>query len=220
MEEQLLQPQVQETAQVEQPQEKMFRQNDVNDIVGRAKREAVESYKRQQAQQLQYGSQYSVSEEQIKKLASEEIQRQRDVWVQEQERQIQEKEVQRVISAYQNKLSEGKAKYEDFEQVTSDLEMQYYPSVVQMLADHVDNSADVMYDLARNRYKLGQLQNIYERNPKDAIYEIKKLSKSLKDNEEAMNARQAKAPLSQNKFSPTSSNGQASMRDLRAKYRN
>ena len=116
-------------------------------------------------------------------------------------------------------MSEGAQKYEDFQETVADLELQHYPSIVQLLADHVDNAADVLYELAKNRSKISVLDFAYNKNPKDAIYEIKKLSKSIKANEEALQMKMPNSPSSKTKISPSSGSSQPSMAELKAKYR-
>jgi len=101
------------------------------------------------------------------------------------------------------------------------VDMRYYPNVVQLLAEYVDNSHDVLYDLAKNRSKLYQLESTCQHNPQDAIYEIKRLSDSIKANETHSTMSNARTPLSQQRPSNTGtdSGNTLSMRDLKMKYR-
>jgi len=211
--------------------ERLFRQSELNEIVGRAKHDAVESFKRQNAQQQSQSTQQSyaqqsnnsqktLSEDDVKRLTTEELGRQREEW----ERQTLEKkhadEAQRIVSAYKDKIAAGRDKYQDFEAVTSNVDMRYYPNVVQLLAEHVDNSADILYDLAKNRTKLGNLEFMCGHNPQDAIYEIKRLAESIKANESSSQIRSPNTPLSQQRPSNTGTDsGALSMTDLKRKYR-
>ncbi len=216
-----------ETAQ--QTQERLFKQAELNEIVGRAKHEAVESYKRQQQQQApQQAPQYnqtqsskSLSEDDVKRLTGEELNRYREEWTREAQERMNAEAAERIVNAYKEKISAGKDKYQDFEAVTNNVDMRYYPNVVQLLAEYVDNSHDVLYDLAKNRSKLYQLESTCQHNPQDAIYEIKRLSDSIKANEQHSQMSQAKAPLSQQRPSNTGtdSGNTLSMRDLKSKYR-
>jgi len=194
-----------ETAQ--QASERMFKQAELNEIVGRAKHEAVESFKRQQAQQAPQQPQYqqqsnskALSEDDVKRLTGEELNRHRDEWTRETQERAQVQEAERIVNAYKEKISAGKDKYQDFDAVTNNVDMRYYPNVVQLLAEHVDNSHDVLYDLAKNRSKLYQIESACQHNPQDAIYEIKRLSDSIKANEQQ-------------------STSTLSLRDLKQKYR-
>ena len=221
------QAQVQETAQ--QAQERLFKQSELNEIVGRAKHDAVESFKRQQ--QTQYAQQApqsnqaqsskSLSEDDVKRLTSEELARQRDQWTREAQEKADAEIAQRIVSSYKEKIAPGKEKYEDFEAVTNNVDMRYYPNVVQLLAEYVDNSHDVIYELAKNRTKLYQLESSCAHNPQDAIYEIKRLSDSIKANESSSQMKHANSPLSQQRPSNTGtdSGGTLSMKDLKRKYK-
>jgi 23S rRNA pseudoU1915 N3-methylase RlmH len=221
------QAQVQETAQ--QAQERLFKQSELNEIVGRAKHDAVESFKRQQ--QTQYAQQApqsnqaqsskSLSEDDVKRLTSEELARQRDQWTRESQEKADADIAQRIVNSYKEKIAPGKEKYEDFEAVTNNVDMRYYPNVVQLLAEYVDNSHDVIYELAKNRTKLYQLESTCGHNPQDAIYEIKRLSDSIKANESSSQMKHANSPLSQQRPSNTGtdSGGTLSMKDLKRKYK-
>jgi hypothetical protein len=221
------QTQVQETAQ--QVQERLFKQSELNEIVGRAKHDAVESFKRQQ--QTQYAQQApqsnqtqsskSLSEDDVKRLTGEELSRQRNEWTREAQERADAEIAQRIVSSYKEKIAPGKEKYEDFEAVTNNVDMRYYPNVVQLLAEYVDNSHDVIYELAKNRTKLYQLESTCGHNPQDAIYEIKRLSDSIKANESSSQMKHANSPLSQQRPSNTGtdSGGTLSMKDLKRKYK-
>ena len=221
------QAQVQETAQ--QAQERLFKQSELNEIVGRAKHDAVESFKRQQ--QTQYAQQApqsnqaqsskSLSEDDVKRLTSEELARQRDQWTREAQEKADADIAQRIVNSYKEKIAPGKEKYEDFEAVTNNVDMRYYPNVVQLLAEYVDNSHDVIYELAKNRTKLYQLESTCGHNPQDAIYEIKRLSDSIKANESSSQMKHANSPLSQQRPSNTGtdSGSTLSMKDLKRKYK-
>jgi hypothetical protein len=215
-----------ETAQ--QTQERLFKQAELNEIVGRAKHDAVESYKRQQQQTQQPAQQYSqapsskaLSEDDVKRLTGEELNRYREEWTRESQERMNAEAAERIVNSYKEKISAGKEKYEDFEAVTNNVDMRYYPNVVQLLAEYVDNSHDVLYDLAKNRSKLYQLESTCQHNPQDAIYEIKRLSDSIKANETHSQMTHARTPLSQQRPSNTGtdSGNTLSMRDLKAKYR-
>ena len=221
------QTQVQETPQ--QAQERVFKQSELNEIVGRAKHDAVESFKRQQqtqyAQQVpqsnQAQSSKSLSEDDVKRLTGEELSRQRNEWTREAQERADAEMAQRIVNSYKEKIAPGKEKYEDFEAVTNNVDMRYYPNVVQLLAEYVDNSHDVIYELAKNRTKLYQLESTCGHNPQDAIYEIKRLSDSIKANESSSQMKHANSPLSQQRPSNTGtdSGGTLSWKDLKRKYK-
>lgn len=217
-------------AVVQKPVERVFTQSELNEIVGRAKHDAVESHKRQSAQNASHQPSYAeqkpansqrlLSEDDVKRLTSEELSRQRDEW----ERQNQEREhaeqAHRIVSTYKEKIAAGKDRYQDFEAVTNNVDMRYYPNVVQLLAEHVDNASDILYDLAKNRTKLYQLESACQYNPQDAIYEVRRLSESIKANDDASRVRTSNSPLSQQRPSNTGTDsGALSLRDLKMKYK-
>lgn len=215
--------------------EKVFTQSEINDIVGRAKQEAVESYKRK-AERTEYAQrdtggyipphqqperQHSAySSDDIRRMAAEESQRLRDEWVTEASRKSQEQDAQRIVSEFFNKLSAGKEKYQDFDDVAGTVEFSRFPNVVQLLHSYVDNAHDVMYELGRDRGKLALLEQLSHMSPNDAIFQVRRLSQSIKDNESAGKMRTPSEPLSQMRPSNTGTgNGGMSISDYRKKYR-
>jgi len=211
---------------VQQPAERVFKQSELNDIVGRAKHEAVESFKRQ-TQQPSYANQQQsanqqryISEDDVKRLAADELGRQRSEWEKEAQEKANAEAAQRIVDTYKQKIAIGKDKYQDFEAITNTVDMRYYPNVVQLLAEYVDNASDILYDFSKNRSKLSQLELTCQHNPQDAIYEIKRISDSIKANESSSQIKQANTPLSQQRPSNTGTDsGPLSMSDLKRKYR-
>lgn len=229
--------------------ERTFRQSEVNDLVGRAKAEAIERYKRdtsvashnyqpqqqpagyQQPYQPQYQTpqqqpQQPRSDDDVRRLAAEEAQRLRNEWIQESHRSAQEQEGQRIASEFFTKLEASKANLPDFDKVMNDVDLRSIPYHVQ-LANMVDNTAEVMYEMAKNPSKIGQLQSLIDidiragRHPKLALAEIKKLSQSIKDNAAGSKFQQPNDPLRPLPPSNagTGNQGALSVRDYKAKYR-
>lgn len=92
---------------------------------------------------------------------------------------------------------------------------------MQLLADHIDNSHDVLYEMGKDRFKMSQLEQLAYMSPKDAIVQAQRLSQSLKDNEAAGKVRMPNEPLSQMRPSNTGTDTGAAMSvtDLRRKYK-
>ena len=230
-------PAVSNNAPVSTPDERTFKQSEVNDIVKRAKYGAVEDFKRMSTEQPQYAQQKygensnqsqpvnmqqgTQGEEHLRKIAAEEAQRLRDQWVQEARSKSEAEYAQRIVNNFFQKVAPGKEKYQDFDQVTGDIDFGRFPNVVQMLSEHVDNSHDVLYELGKNRLNMGNLEQLALMSPKDAISHVQRLSQSLKDNDAASKVRLPNEPLSQIRPSNTGtgSGGALSMADLKAKYR-
>jgi hypothetical protein len=211
--------------------EKMVPQSQVNEIVGHAKREAaeraVEAYKRQASaqyentQQQQTSSHRGLSEDDVKRMAGDEIKKTFGQLQEEAQERANIEAANRIVGVFKDKIVAGKGRYDDFDTVTGNVAMQHYPNVVQLLAEQVDNTADVLYHLANNRDKLYRLEALSQHNTPDAIHEIKRLSESIKANEQSLQAKNVKAPLSQQRPSNTGTDpGNAlSMADLKRKYR-
>jgi hypothetical protein len=214
--------------------EKIFKQSEVNDLIGRAKREAVEKDRRLRVEQPEYASQKygevaqtspqyqtpSNNEDHIRKIVAEETQRQREAWEQQTRQRTETEQAQAIVNKFWNKISPGKDKYQDFEKVTGDIEYARFPNTVQILADHVENSADVLYELAKDRFKMSQLETLSYMSPKDAIIQAQRLANSIKENEQATKVRLPNEPLSQLRPSIAGTDGNApSWADLRSKYR-
>lgn len=216
--------------------EKTFSQSQVNEIVGNAKRDvaeraaerAIEAYKREQAQ-LQGNSQshnqspssHGLSEDEIKRLTGDEIKRHFQQVEQQAQKRSRDEAAQRIIDTFRDKVKAGMDKHEDFVAVAGSVEMWHYPNVVQLLAEQVDNSADILYHLAKNRTKLHELESIHAHNPSDAIYEIKRLSDSIKANEQSSQMKHPNAPLSQQRSSATGTDSRSALSwdDLKKKYK-
>lgn len=212
--------------------ERMLSQSTVNELIGNAKREAaekaairaVDEYKKQHAEHMStqpaYNSQRTLSEDDVKRLTSEELNRQKSEWEKQSQERLQTEAAERIVKSYTEKIAAGRDKYQDFEAVTNTINMAYYPNVVQLLAEHVDNSADVLYNLSQRRGKLDELDRLFERNAHDAVYEIRRLSESIKANESSNQMKNSRQPLSQQKSSNTGTDsGALSIADYKKMYK-
>lgn len=233
--------------------ERTFRQSEINDLIGRAKSEAVERYRRessmashnvqqqptyqappQQAPQPSYGQHQTsqpspyISQDEVRKLAAEETHRLRNEWIQDSQRSAQEQDAQRIASEFFTKVGAGEGGMSTFEKTIAEagLDLRAIPYHVQ-LANMVDNTRDVMIELAKNPSKIGTIQNLIDidvragRQPNLALAEMKKLAQSLKDNAEASKFKSPNDPLSQLRPSNagTGSTGPLSVADYKRKYR-
>jgi hypothetical protein len=221
-----------ETAPVEQnKQERSFRQSEVNELIKKVRHEEGQKAARLYQEQPQYAeSKYGqnrqenqsnpLPESDIRRLAAEEAQRLRNEWVNDAQARNEQENAQRIVKSFWEKISTGKEKYDDFEKVTENIQYAKFPNVVQLLAEHVDNADDVLYELGKNRLKMRDLNGLYEDSPEDAIYEMRRLSDSIKSNQSVSKMRTPNAPLSQQRPSSNlGSEGAMSMKDLKSKYR-
>lgn len=214
------------------PNERVFKQSELNEIVKKVKHTAVEDYKRLSVQQPEYASQkYSEParatsdqsrshESEIRRLAAEEAQRLRDEWIADAKSRSEADSAQKIVNNFWNKVASGKEQYEDFDAVTGDIEYQNFPNVVQIVAEHLDNAGDVLYELGRDRFKLSQLEMLADRSPKDALVQARRLAESIKNNRASSTAKQSREPLSQMRPSQSGTDsGVMSVGDYRKKYR-
>lgn len=204
----------------EKPQEKLLKQSEVNEIIGSAKREAYEKGKRESlaeyqksqahVQQPNYNANQTIggmpqlSDEKIRQLINEEAQKMTNMAV-----------AQKIANEFTQKMMAAKDKYPDFEQVVGELNLVDMPQIVNW-ANSLDNTADVMYELAKYPEKLSSVTVLAYTNPRKATVLLQKLSDSIKQNESALKQPSASEPLSQIKPSTTGTdNGSRTVSDLR-----
>jgi hypothetical protein len=215
--------------------ERVFKQSEVNEIVKRAKNDAVETYRRISTEQPQYAQQKygeqpsqsqhqssnSFNEDHYRKIAAEEAKRHLESVRQDALRQNQDELAKRTVQNFFAKTSKGREKYQDFDQVTGDVDLGRFPNVVQLLGEFIENSDDVFYELGKDRIKMANLEHLATISPNDAIVQAKRLSQSIKDNNQALQSKQARAPLSPIKPTNYGTDGDVlSVSDFRKKYRN
>lgn len=210
------------------PAEKMLSQSEVNRIVGREKAQVAERVRREMEAQYKRDLDQPPTKEPApdnledkifnrlmdKAKEFEELQAKKE---QDRLEAEQREQLEKVASQYYLKMGHGKDKYSDFEEVMTDFDAAAFPQVA-LLAAHLDNTPDIMYELARNPHKLVQLNTLAERSPKLAQRELEKLSKSIVDNQQAVeNVKVPGAPLSRIKSSTTvgADNGKMTVRDLK-----
>lgn len=101
-----------------------------------------------------------------------------------------------VADSFFDKMERGKEMYQDFEDITASFDPAAFPSLVY-LANEVDNTPAVIYELQKNPSKLTHLAFLVEKSPNMARREIAKLSESIKANQRALQEeRQTSEPLS------------------------
>jgi hypothetical protein len=216
------------------PEERSFRQSEVNEIVKRAKNDAVDTYRRINAEQPQYAQQKYGSpapnqdsqthgqfdENTYRRIASEEAKRHLEEVKQDALRTSQDESAKRTVQNFFAKTGKGREKYQDFDQVTGDVDLGRFPNVVQLLGEFVENSDDVFYELAKDRTKMAMLEQLTNMSPNDAIVQVKRMSKSIQDNQAALKIRYPNEPLSQLRPSNTGTETTAlSVSDYRKKYK-
>ncbi len=229
-----LAPQTDLPAQAEVVQaepERNLTQSEVNEIVQKVKRDErrkseqeIANLKAQQAQapvQTQVPLENLSPDERVRQIVAEETKQQRETWEAQKAQDMQNEQAQGIVDKFYSKISAGKGKYQDFDTVTGDIELNQFTNTVQLLAEHVENAADVLYEFGKDRLKMSQLEVLAMQSPSSAIVQIQRLAKSIKDNEAAAGVKVPGEPISQLKHSgATASSGVLTMRELRAKYAN
>lgn len=106
---------------------------------------------------------------------------------------------QTVTNEFANKVMSAVPKYSDYEQKVSQLNFaliaQTNPNLITVL-NGVDNTGDVVYEMANNPGKFAALASLSQTHPHLAQMELNKLSASIKQNEAAMNEPSSREPLS------------------------
>jgi hypothetical protein len=214
--------------------EKMLSQSEVDKLVGKLKHESYEKgirdaqlkasadnlaaqqvsqhYKQQDphqadnAQQRQQQNDLPQDAEKIRQLIRDES-----------EKQTQLALAQRVATEFTQKLISAKEsnKYADFEEKITQLNLPNIPHIVGW-ANSLDNTADVLYDIAKDPVKFANVLMLSQTAPHLAVAQLQKLSNSIKENETAAKQPIAAEPLSQLKPSTTGTNtGSMSVKELR-----
>ena len=222
------------------PPEKMLTVSQVNDLVKKAKlkgerkmQEQLDAAKQQieqlQAQQAQAPAQQQQGQppqgqQQGQQGLSPEVQAQVMQMLQQKQQEDErkrhaeqiEQEVKQVADQYFGKMAAGKDMFEDFEAITADFNPAEFPQLV-FLANQMDNTPAVIYELSKNPGKLADLVTLVEKSPSMARAQMAKLSQSIKRNEDAKSGLQeAQDPLDRLKPSPTGTDGKKSgIRDFK-----
>lgn len=217
---------------VEEQQEKMLPQSRVEELVRKAKlrgresmQEQLEALKRENEELKTNpagigGMPVPVDVDALRKQIQQDLISElqaRDEKVQQE--QLQQEAV-RLAQEYHGKMQGGKELFEDFDEVIADFNPQAFPEVV-LLASQADNTAAIMYELAKNPQKIADIAFYAERDPRYAQSMINKLSASIKANEQAKaQEKSVNAPLSRMQSSPTGQDsGDPGIRDFKRMFR-
>lgn len=107
----------------------------------------------------------------------------------------------KVAQQYATKMTAGKDKFSDFDEVMTDFDYDAFHPIA-FLANELENTDEVMYELGKNPTKLAQLDYLAKTSPKTAQKEMKKLSESIQQNQKALASNATtNAPLSRLKSS-------------------
>lgn len=197
--------------------EKLVPQSTVDKVVGRAKAEAYERAKAefnrsaeaaqttQQQPQQSIGGMKQASDESIREMIRQESEKVRQ---EEANRLYNEQNLHtatEIANSFHSRLDAGKGLYSDFEEVVSRLPLTETPEALRIipLLNKVDNTADVLYELAKNPRKFIEVVQLNHLNPHYALQELNNMSAAIRQNQTASQQKQPREPLSQLNSSPT-----------------
>jgi hypothetical protein len=208
--------------------EKTLTTSQVNDIVKREKAHVAERVRQQAqaehqaelekiraeyaAQAAPAGADTSEIEKRVYDKFMQDLQKHRD----EVERKAQEDELKTIADQYYLKMGKGSQLFEDFNEVMGDFEPDKFPNAV-MLAAQMENTPEIMYELANNPSKLLEIDSLAKTSPKLATKQLERLSKSISQNLEAKtNNVSAPPPLSKLKSSSVGmDSGKMTLKDFK-----
>jgi hypothetical protein len=237
----VVEPEVLKEAE-EAPPEKMLSVSRVNELVKKAKldgarkmqeqldaaKQQIEQLQAQQGQQqaqgqpqeapqqAQQGQAQGVDAQMIQQQVMQLMQKKQQEDEQKRYAEQLEQEVNQVAQQYFGKMAQGKDMFEDFEAMTADFNPAEFPQLV-FLANEMDNTPAIIYELRKNPGKLADLAVLVEKSPTMARSELAKLSESIKRNDEAKrNLQEPQDPLNRLKPSPVGTdNGAKNVRDFK-----
>ena len=178
--------------------QKMVTQEHMNKVVSaraleaaeRARKEAEARYMAElqqlkaQAPQQSMGGMTQPSMDEIYQQVEQRLMQKAQEHQQENARKAQEAEMQKVADNYFTKLSNGNEMFEDFNEVMGDFRHEAFPEVIY-LASEMENTPQIMYELAKNPSKLATIYSLAKADPIQAKKALKKLSDSISMNEQA-----------------------------------
>jgi hypothetical protein len=192
-----------------EPAQKMLSQEQVNMLIGREKKDAAEKARREaeayytaelekvrgqgQAPQQSMGGMNQPNVDDLYQQFEERLLKKAQDQKAQAERQAYEAEMQKIADTYYNKMSTGAEMFEDFGDVMSDFRPEAFPEVVY-LASEMENTPQIMYELAKNPHKLASIYSLAKADPNQAKKALKKLSDSIMINEQAQEGHVATNP--------------------------
>lgn len=187
-----------------------------------ARRQMEEEWKEREARIRQEASQSmggmaSVNVDDLKRDIYEKIMQEAREAQEQQEQARYREAMQEVANTYREKLKKGPESYEDFQTVMSKFNAAAFPKLVY-LASKLDNTADIMYELAKNPMKLASIDYLADKNADAAEEALRSLGESIANNRSAQQqAMRMNEPLSRLKSSVNAGadSGELGLSDLK-----
>lgn len=210
-----------------QAQSEGLSQQQVNDIVKREKTQAAERTRREMEAQHQgelervraeAGNQSGnqIDPEAMKREIYDQFMNDLKYHRDELAKQEEEKHLRGLADQYHLKMGKGSQLFDDFEQVMGDFKPAEFSNTA-MLAAQMENTPEIMYELANNPGKLAEIEALAEKSPTMAKKQLDRLAKSIESNLSAkQNNVNAPPPLSQVKSSSVGvDSNKMSLKDLK-----
>lgn len=208
---------------VAQP-EKMLTQTQVDDIVKKVKSK-YSGYENNQTPNVNQNQNVNLDE--VRRIAAEEASKKYEESINNHQKNLTQQEAEKTASQFFNKLNEQKVNYPDFDEKVGDFLGQFSNGIadisdIVLLANSVDNTAGIFYELQQNPVKIAHFRELMKVSPQLALKDMKKLSDSISINEQAKKSTSVHEPLSQIKPSPTtgSDSGSMSVSDFKKMFKN
>lgn len=180
-----------------QTPEKSLTQDEVNAVVGRAKREAAERARQQaeaeyqqklEAMQSQAAAPNApnpdVEYQRIAEQVRQELrQEQQAMQAELEERQLRE-HMSGVANTLESQLAKAKGTNEDYDQVMEGFDLTEFPQLAY-LAHKLPNGGDIIVELARNPHKLASVVGMTEKSPNMAQKMLEQIGSSIAVNHNA-----------------------------------
>ena len=129
----------------------------------------------------------------------------------------QQAEIEQAANQLFVRLEDGKKRLPDFEKTMEDFEIKAFPTA-SILAGQHENAPEILMEFAKNPEKAIRIEELHRRSPGMAAKEIEKLSKSILQNQQAIeNHISTNPPLA--RLKPSSSvgvdSGKYTLKDLK-----
>ena len=130
--------------------------------------------------------------------------------------QEEQAKLESIAKDYHLKMGKGSDAYDDYNEVMGEFKAQEFPSVA-MMAAQMDNTPEIMYELAKNPNKLIEIDMLAQKSPGMARKRLEQLAQSIGKNLEAKASNvNAPAPLSRPKSSSVGvDNGKLTLNDFK-----
>jgi len=179
--------------------------DEVNRIVADQKKSAfdkgyqkalTEAQTRQSNNEVQTQSQSNsnfVNQDEIRKIVENELKKSQEAQYEAYKQQQQQQEAYRIVNELSPKIEDALQRYDDFHDVVGKVDYANNFVDILELSNLVDNSGDVLYELAKNPMKIAGIRGLPHNL---AALEIQRLSQSIKTNQISAKKELPKDPLS------------------------